>query len=83
LFGQQSPAEGASYLSGLLIGEELRAAAPAAGSRVVVVGSPALTSRYQRALGRCGVVAQAVGAEATWRGLAALAARLPAAAAGR
>ena len=76
LFGRQSPAEGASYLSGLLIGEELRAAAPAAAGPVVVVGSAALTARYQRALAGRGVVAQAVGAEATWRGLAALAGRL-------
>ena len=73
LFDRQSPAEGASYLSGLLIGEELRAAAPAAGGHVVLVGSPALTARYQRALAGCGVVAQTVAAEATWRGLAALA----------
>ena len=79
LFERQSPAEGASYLSGLLIGEELRAAAPAAGGQVVVVGSAALTARYQRALAGRAVVAQAVAAEATWRGLAALAGRLVAA----
>ena len=83
LFDRQSPAEGASYLSGLLIGEELRAAAPAPGAAVVVVGSPALTARYQRALAGCGVAAQTLGTEATWRGLAALAGRLPAAAAVR
>jgi 2-dehydro-3-deoxygalactonokinase len=83
LFERQSPAEGASYLSGLLIGEELRAAAPAAGAPVVVVGSPTLTSRYQRALAGCGVAARTMGAEATWRGLAALAGRLTSAAAGR
>jgi 2-dehydro-3-deoxygalactonokinase len=82
LFERQNPAEGASYLSGLLIGEELRAAAPTSGARVVAVGSPVLTARYQRALAGCGVAAQAVGAEATWRGLAALAGHLPAAAAG-
>ena len=76
LFDRQSPAEGASYLSGLLIGEELRAAAPAAGGHVVVVGSPALTARYQRALAGCGVTALTLGAEATWRGLAALASQL-------
>lgn len=76
LFERQGPAEGASRLSGLLIGEELRAAAPAAGSAVVVVGSAALAMRYQRALAGCGVAAQIVGAEAGWLGLAALARRL-------
>jgi 2-dehydro-3-deoxygalactonokinase len=76
LFERQSPAEGASQLSGLLIGEELRAAAPDAGSNVVVVGSPGLAMRYQRALARSGVAAHTVGAEASWLGLAALARRL-------
>ena len=76
LFGRQSPAEGASYLSGLLIGDELRAAAPAAAGHVVLVGSAALTARYQRALAGRGLVTQTVAAEATWRGLAALAGRL-------
>ena len=76
LFERQSPAEGACHLSGLLIGEELRASAPAAGSDVIVVGHPALTARYQRALARCGVKARTVGAEASWRGLAALAGQL-------
>lgn len=83
LFERQSPAEGASYLSGLLIGEELRAAAPAAGVPVVVVGSAALTARYQRALAGLGVAVQTAGADATWRGLAALAARWPTAASER
>lgn len=82
LFERQSPTEGASYLSGLLIGEELRAAAPEAGVPVVVVGSATLTARYRRALAGLGVAVQTAGAEATWRGLAALAAQLPAAASG-
>jgi 2-dehydro-3-deoxygalactonokinase len=77
LFERHSPAEGASYLSGLLIGEELRAAAPAAASQVVLVGSPALTLRYRQALASRGVLVQTIGTEATWHGLAALARRLP------
>ncbi len=69
----------ASYLSGLVIGEELRAidaapcaVAPAPDVPVVVVGAPALCARYRRALAVHGVAAREVGAQATWRGLAAL-----------
>jgi 2-dehydro-3-deoxygalactonokinase len=40
-----------SFLSGLLIGHEIRAAHEAFGaSRVVLVGAPALTQRYSAAL---------------------------------
>jgi len=75
LFDRLDAASGASLLSGLVIGEELRAQALPAqvrASGVVVIGSAALATRYQRALGLLGVPVQAVGAEATWRGLAAL-----------
>lgn len=65
-----------SYLSGLVIGEELRAQAPPAGQPVLLVGSAALVQRYQRALRQCGATVQAVGADAAWIGLAALANRL-------
>jgi len=58
-----------SYLSGLVIGEELRSRALQAGSRVVVVGDAVLTSRYERALASLGVRADTVGAQACWRGL--------------
>ena len=68
----------ASRLSGLLIGEELRAQAPPPGQPIVLVGSPALTLRYQRALAAGGHPVQAVGAEAGWAGLLALAGTLPA-----
>lgn len=60
-----------SYLSGLVIGEELRAQ-PSLPDAVVVIGSPELTGRYQRALALQGVTAHAVGHEATWQGLWAL-----------
>ncbi len=79
LFDRLDAASGASLLSGLVIGEELRAQAlPAAvrASGVVVIASAALSLRYQRALGLLGVSVQTVGADATWRGLAALAGRL-------
>ena len=69
LFERSTPDELASYLSGLVIGEELRAQGTLAGRRVHVIGNDALTLRYQRALARAGAQAVAVGAQATWRGL--------------
>ncbi len=74
LFEQLPAAALPSYLSGLVIGEELRAQAPdSLPDSVVVIGSPALTQRYQRALALRGVQVQSVGPEATWRGLWAIA----------
>ena len=75
LFNRLDAASGASLLSGLVIGEELRARALPAQVRaggVVVIGSAALSMRYQRALSLLGVPVRTVGAEATWRGLTAL-----------
>ena len=63
----------ASYLSGLVIGEELRAQPLPAGAEVVVVGSALLAARYARALARRGHPTRSAGPEATWAGLAALA----------
>jgi len=60
-----------SYLSGLVIGEELRAQ-PAVPDAVVVIGSPELAGRYQRALAQRSVTTHAVGHEATWQGLWAI-----------
>lgn len=72
LFGRlPTPALG-SYLSGLVIGEELRMRDPAVGS-VVLIGSPALTQRYALALRTLGCTSRILGAEAAWRGLWALA----------
>lgn len=59
-----------SYLSGLVIGEELRSQELAGGGAgLVLVGAEALTSRYRLALQVLGVPSVVVGAEATWRGL--------------
>jgi 2-dehydro-3-deoxygalactonokinase len=59
-----------SYLSGLVIGEELRAQQWPAGPRsVVLIGARELTSRYAIALEALGVAARCLGSEATWRGL--------------
>jgi len=72
LFGRLSPAESASYLSGLLIGDELRLQAQLAGREVIAIGAAALTARYALALRQRGACVQSFGAEATWAGLNAL-----------
>ncbi len=72
LFGRLTPAESASYLSGLLIGEELRAQDLSDGAEVIAIGAPALTARYALALGERGGHVRSFGAEATWAGLRAL-----------
>ncbi len=64
-----------SYLSGLLIGDELRAQ-PELPRKLTLVGSPALTARYALALASIGVGAEVRGAGATWRGLGARAGQL-------
>ena len=47
LFDTLPAEQHASFLSGLLIGEELRAMQPQRSSRLLLVGSAALTQRYQ------------------------------------
>lgn len=83
LFSRMSTLAQASYLSGLVIGEELHLqmadagkARIEAGSEVVLIGSAALTVRYAQALALHGVRSCAFGPEATWAGLHALAGRL-------
>ncbi len=68
----------ASHLSGLVIGEELRAQGVAASSQVVLIGASGLTARYARALAQLGVQSQTIGAQASWSGLARLAATMAA-----
>jgi 2-dehydro-3-deoxygalactonokinase len=72
LFDRMGAAPLASYLSGLLIGEELRTQALDAEREVVLIGSPALTRRYALALHARGIASHTLGAEATWAGLHAL-----------
>lgn len=70
-----------SYLSGLVIGEELRSQRLAALSRpLVVIGAPALTQRYELALQALGVPVRTAGPEAAWLGLWAIAQTLEVAA---
>ncbi len=73
LFDRMPAAAMPSYLSGLVIGEELRAQPPDSAQEVVVMGSGALTRRYELALAQRGVQVRTAGSEATWQGLWALA----------
>jgi 2-dehydro-3-deoxygalactonokinase len=73
LFGRLPAPALPSYLSGLVIGEELRLRDAADAQPPVLVGSPQLTRRYALALRTLGCDARALGPEATWRGLWALA----------
>lgn len=67
------------YLSGLVIGEEIRAQDLSGqnplgrGESLVMMGSTALTTWYERALATCGVQVRTVGDMASWHGLHALA----------
>jgi 2-dehydro-3-deoxygalactonokinase len=71
LFQEIPAAALASYLSGLLIGHEIRAAAPAAA--VAVIGEAALARLYRRAFARCGIEARLIAGEPAPRGLWAIA----------
>ena len=76
LFDRLAPAALPSYLSGLVIGEELRAQDLRGTLSVVVIGAQALTRRYELALATLGVTVTRVASEATWRGLHAIASTL-------
>jgi 2-dehydro-3-deoxygalactonokinase len=69
LFSQLTPTQASSYLSGLVIGEELVSMQLDPGTQVIVVGSQALGERYTLALGHLGVEARILGAQAAWAGL--------------
>jgi 2-dehydro-3-deoxygalactonokinase len=73
LFSRMATEALPSYLSGLVIGEELKSQQLPRGEPVVVMGAEALTARYEQALAQLGVPVQRVGAGATWRGLRAIA----------
>lgn len=65
-----------SFLSGLLIGEELRAMQAHSGGALLLVGNATLTHRYQCALQALGLSSRSLGDEATWAGHLALAQHL-------
>jgi 2-dehydro-3-deoxygalactonokinase len=78
LFDRLSAAQLTSYLSGLLIGEELRTQTVNADlGPVILIGSDTLTQRYSLALQHLGIACQSHGPEATWAGLFALASACP------
>ena len=58
-----------SYLSGLVIGEELKCQKLQRGDSVVVVGATALTTKYEQTLSQLGVTTHCVGNQASWHGL--------------
>ncbi len=68
LFAQLPEAAAASYLSGLLIGHEVRAAAP--GPHVLLIGAGALCELYSRTIDLCGGSATLAEADAAAQGLA-------------
>ena len=68
LMGRLPDAGAASYLSGLLIGHEVRAAAP--GGAVHLIGAAALCARYAEAIALCGGGATVAVPDAAARGLA-------------
>lgn len=69
LFNQLQPAQAASYLSGLLIGDELAAMRLQAGSEVILIGSATLCERYTLAFAHLGVKTRPMGNQAAWAGL--------------
>lgn len=75
LFDRMAADARSSYLSGLVIGEELRCRPLRQGSSVIVIGAPALAPRFERALRSQGVGAVLLGDEAAWRGLRVINAR--------
>ncbi|HYW56663.1 MAG TPA: 2-dehydro-3-deoxygalactonokinase [Polaromonas sp.] len=77
LFERMAAASLPSYLSGLVIGEEIGTQTLEPGASVVVIGSDALTERYGFALAQRGVTVERAGSQATWRGLWALAQTIP------
>lgn len=70
LFGHLPEAQAGSYLSGLLIGHEVTAAAP--GGPVHLVGTPALCALYAAAIARHGGTAHVLDGNAAAAGLARL-----------
>jgi 2-dehydro-3-deoxygalactonokinase len=66
--------EAAAYLSGILVGHEVRAALAGAGGAVVqLIGTPELTGLYGRAIQACGGYAERHDGEAAAYGLALIA----------
>jgi 2-dehydro-3-deoxygalactonokinase len=74
LAGLMADGEAALYLSGLVIGHEVRAAL-SPGETVWVIGSPSLSALYTRAITACGGTARLADADAAALGLGMIAGR--------
>lgn len=76
LFEKINPAQSSSYISGLLIGEEIKSAKADLNDQVTplfILGNSQLTQRYGFAMEALGITATALPDEVTWSGLWALA----------
>jgi 2-dehydro-3-deoxygalactonokinase len=70
LAGRLAETDSAAYLSGILVGHEVRAALSGqAGAVVHVIGAPELTALYARAISACGGFPERHDGEAAARGL--------------
>ncbi|MGH8679234.1 MAG: 2-dehydro-3-deoxygalactonokinase, partial [Burkholderiales bacterium] len=76
LFGELKEAQSASYLSGILIGHELRSAGAQRG-KIYLLCTPQLAALYTRAALALGAQAVALDPSAVTRGLFRLAAYIP------
>ena len=79
LFEKLNPAQSSSYISGLLIGEEIKSAASGptnSNAPLFILGNSQLNQRYACALEAFGMTAQTLTDEITWTGLWALASHL-------
>ncbi len=75
LFGELADDAAASYLSGLLIGHEVRAAMRS-GMAVHLIGAPELCALYERAIKQCGGTGHLRDQDAAARGLALIGERI-------
>jgi len=76
LFEKLNPAQSSSYISGLLIGEEIKSAKADGldeNTPLLILGNSQLTQRYVFAMEALGLTATALADEVTWTGLWALA----------
>ena len=76
LFEKLNPAQSSSYISGLLIGEEIKSArSPQTGTNepLFILGNSQLTQRYDCALAALEIQAKSLTDEITWSGLWSLA----------
>ena len=82
LFEKLNPAQSSSYISGLLIGEEIKSAKDERTEKLedqtplFILGNGQLTQRYNFAMEALGLSATALADEVTWTGLWALAQHL-------